>query len=214
MAVTLNGILILGFITQPPGPTQFVVRTSTDGGVTFQGEVRISGVVIPPSPLPGYQFRALTYPSLAADISNIPSTRGNVYSVWQDFRQGYSDIFISVSRNFGSSWSTPVSITGSPAGSQNFFPVVTVSPADGAVFVSYYTNRVNPPNLDVFLATSRNGGSTFVNTRITTTSFNVDNDLLIGDYIGNAIVPQIGRLVTVWTDTRTGVENIFFGDNL
>lgn len=213
IAVTLNGILIVGWITQPPGNPEFDIRTSFDGGVTFQNETMVSSVVVPPSPLPGYQFRCLTYPSMSADTSNAPASRGNVYAVWQDFRQGYSDIYLAISTNFGVDWGTPMPITGSPVGSQSFFPTITVSPTDGAVFVSYYTNRLNPPNIDVYLATSRDGGRTFVNTRITTTSFSVTGLPLIGDYIGNAIVPQTGRLVTVWTDTRTGTENIWFGDN-
>jgi hypothetical protein len=213
IAITLNGILIVGWITQPPGVSQFIIRTSRDGGATFAVEIMITSVVVVPSPLPGYQFRCLTFPAMSADISNVPTTQGNVYAVWQDFREGYSDIFLSISTNFGKDWGTPKPIANSPVGSQNFFPAITVSPTDGAVFVSYYTNRVNPPNLDVFLATSRDGGKTFTNTRITTTSFSVAGLIVIGDYIGNAIVPQTDRLVCVWTDTRTGTENIWFSDN-
>ncbi|MFJ7856015.1 sialidase family protein [Peribacillus frigoritolerans] len=213
IAITLNGILIVGWITQPPGITSFNTSTSKDGGATYGIETKIASVVVPPSPLPGYQFRCLTYPSMAGDTSNTLTTRGHVYAVWQDFRNGYSEVFISISTNFGIDWSTPKPIVTSPVGSQNFFPAITVSPVDGAVFISYYTNRVNPPNIDVFLATSRDGGKTFTNQRITTTSFSVAGVPVIGDYIGNAIVPQTGRLVSVWTDTRTGVANIWFGDN-
>lgn len=213
IAITLNGIVVVGWINQPPGDTDLKIRTSPDGGVTFTPETTVDTVVVPPDPLPGYQFRCLTYPSLAADISNAPTTQGNVYAVWQDFREGYSDIFLATSTNFGVDWGTPIPITGSPVGSQSFFPVITVSPTDGAIFVTYYTNQVDPLNIDVYLATSRDGGLTFTNTRITTTSFDVSGDVLIGDYIGNAIVPQTGRLVSVWTDTRTGTENIWFGDN-
>ena len=213
IAITLNGIVTVGWITQPPGTSSFNTITSRDGGATFGIETLVAPVVVPPSPLPGYQFRCLTYPSLSGDISNVPTTRGNVYAVWQDFREGYSDIFLSISTNFGVDWSTPKPIANSPVGSQNFFPTITVSPSDGAVYVSYYTNRVNPPDIDVFLATSRDGGKTFTNTRITTTSFNVAGVPLIGDYIGNAIVPQTDRLVCVWTETRGGLDNIWFGDN-
>jgi hypothetical protein len=213
MAITLDGLLIIGWITEPPGDTVFYTRTSDDGGNTFQPAAIVAPVDVPPDPLPGYSFRCLTYPNLGADISNVPTTRGNVYAVYQDYSQGYSDIFIAVSTDFGQNWGTPTSITGSPAGTQNFFPAITVSPSDGAVFVSYYTNRVNAPELDVYLATSRDGGNTFTNTRITTTSFSVDDDVLIGDYIGNAVVPQTDRLVSVWTDTQSGTQNIWFGDN-
>lgn len=213
IAITLDGIIVVGWITQPPGITEFNTRTSKDGGTTFGIETMITSVVVVPSPLPGYQFRCLTFPSMSGDTSNAPTTRGNVYSVWQDFRQGYSDIFLSISTNFGVDWSTPKPIANSPTGSQNFFPAITVSPSDGAVFISYYTNRVNPPKIDVFLATSRDGGKTFINTRMTTTSFSVAGVTLIGDYIGSAIVPQTNRLVCVWTETRTGIDNIWFGDN-
>lgn len=213
LAITLNGIIIVGWITQPPGSSEFNATISQDGGATFGSETMVASVVVPPSPLPGYQFRCLTSPSLAGDISNAPATRGNVYAVWQDYREGYSDIFMSISTNFGVDWSTPKPIANSPVGSMNFFPAVTVSPSDGTVYVSYYTNRVDPPNIDVFLATSRDGWKTFTNTRMTTTSFSFANLSFVGDYIGNAIVPQTNRLVSVWTDTRTGIENIWFGDN-
>jgi len=211
IAVTLNGILVVGWITQDN--SEFEIRTSFDGGATFQTETMVASVDIPPSPLPGYNFRCLTYPTLAADISNASASQGNVYGVWQDFQQGYSDIYLAISTNFGVDWGTPMPITGSPVGSQSFFPTITVSPTDGAVFVSYYTNRLNPPDIDVYLATSRDGGMTFTNTRITTTSFSVTGLPLIGDYIGSAIVPQTGRLITAWADTRTGTLNIWVGDN-
>lgn len=202
----------MGWINQPPGNTDLKIRTSSDGGVTFTPETMVASVVVPPDPLPGYTFECLTYPSLAADISNAPTTRGNVYAVWQDFREGYSDIFLATSTNFGVDWGHqyPLQVV---RWAPKTFPAITVSPADGAIFVTYYTNRVNPLNLDVYLATSRDGGMTFTNTRITTTSFDVTGIPLIGDYIGNAIVPQTGRLVSVWTDTRTNTENIWFGDN-
>lgn len=104
IAITLNGIVIVGWINQPPGNTDLKIRTSSDGGVTFTPETMVASVVVPPDPLPGYTFRCLTYPSLAADISNAPTTRGNVYAVWQDFREGYSDIFLATSTNFGVDW--------------------------------------------------------------------------------------------------------------
>lgn len=121
IAITLDGILIVGWITQPPGNSEFNTRTSLDGGTTFKTETMVAPVVVPPSPLPGYQFRCLTYPSLSADISNAPTSQGNVYAVWQDFRQGYSDIFITTSTNFGVDWGAPTPITNSPVGSQSFF---------------------------------------------------------------------------------------------
>ncbi len=82
IAITLNGIIIVGWITQHPGSSEFNTTISQDGGATFGSETMVASVVVPPSPLPGYQFRCLTSPSLAGDISNAPATRGNVYAVW------------------------------------------------------------------------------------------------------------------------------------
>ncbi len=72
-------------------------------------------------------------------------------------------------------------------------------------------------NLDVFTARSIDGGDTFVNQRVTTTSFNPNGNSpnpvpLIGDYIDiESIAP--GGYIAVWTDIRTGSETIFAGYN-
>jgi hypothetical protein len=109
-------------------------------------------------------------------------------------------------------WSTPLSITGAPAGSQNFFPFVTVSPFTGKVFVIYYTNRLNPPLLDVFVAESTSGGAIFLNRRVTEVSFDPDSQPLIGDYNWASVIkPQ--TLAAVWTGTvaPTNKLDVFFG---
>lgn len=89
-----------------------------------------------------------------------------------------------------------------------------MSPKTGLVVVVYYTNRVDGFNLDVFAAESSDGGNTFTNSRLTTTSFNPNvgggESELIGDYIDVAIVPP-NSYITVWTDTRTGSLTIFAG---
>ncbi|MEW9700281.1 exo-alpha-sialidase [Paenibacillus sp. SI8] len=215
MSVGLTGQLYVGWILTGPTSPVFLIRLSLDGGATFIPDVnqlpaKIADVVLVPSPLPGYTFRVLTLASLGTDISAGPFG-GNIYAVWQDNRQGYSDVFLSISQD-GLLWSTPISITGAPAGSQNFFPYVTVSPFTGEVFVIYYTNRLNPPLLDVFVAESVNGGTSFTNRRVTDTSFDPDSQPLIGDYITASVIkPQ--TLAAVWTGTvaPTNKLDVFFG---
>lgn len=99
-----------------------MIRTSLDGGTTFGAPVLVSTIVPVPIvlPVPGYAFRVLTFANISTDRSVGPFTN-RVYTIWQDFRQGYSDVFMSISNDRGMTWSTPVSITGAPAGSQNFF---------------------------------------------------------------------------------------------
>ncbi|MFD2700429.1 sialidase family protein [Paenibacillus shunpengii] len=215
VAVGLTGTVYGAWITTDP-TGRFVVRRSFDGGVTFEPPVLVSTISLVPTvlPVPGYGFRVLTFASISTDRSIGPNTEA-VYAVWQDFRLGYSDIFMSKSTDLGGTWSAPVSITGAPAGSQNFFPSVDVDPLTGVVNIIYYSNQINGFNLDVYVARSINGGQTFTNTRITNVSFNPNGSSptpvpLIGDYIDIISVPP-GGYIGVWTDTSTGAQTIFAG---
>ncbi|MDF2922729.1 MAG: hypothetical protein K0R57_1643 [Paenibacillaceae bacterium] len=217
IAVGLTGIIYGGWITTTPA-TQFLLRRSFDGGANFTDTVPVANVVLVPTvlPVPGYGFRVLTFPNLSADRTTLAFS-GRLYAVWQDYRLGYSDIFISISNNQGTTWSTPKSVTGAPPGSQNFFPALDVDPLMGVVNIIYYTNRVNGFLLDVFTARSIDGGSVFFNQRVTTQSFNPNEGsptpvTVIGDYIDIKTVTPSGY-IGVWTDTRTGSQTIFAGFN-
>ncbi|WNS41779.1 sialidase family protein [Paenibacillus sp. MMS20-IR301] len=197
-------------------PSRFFVRISLDGGTTFAPQRLVSEVTPVPTvlPVPGYAFRVLTFANVSTDRSSGPFS-GRAYAVWQDFRQGYSDILMSFSDNTGTSWSSPVSITGAPAGSQNFFPAIDVDPLLGVVNIIYYSNQVNGFLLDVYVARSINGGQSFTNTRITNTSFDpnagsVTPVTVIGDYIDISSVPP-GGYIGIWMDTSTGAQNIVAG---
>lgn len=221
IAVGPRGEVYVSWIRFLAGNTgRFVLRRSTDGGQTFGPEITVANIVVPPSPLPvtGWAFRTPTFSFLGADTSR-SEFRGTLYAVWQDFRSGSSHILLSRSTDRGRTWSAPVQIDDSPAGSQNFFPWITVDRKTGEVSVVYYTNRLSPPPgvlLDCFVAQSRDGGRTWVNRRVSTTSFNPNADpffgvpsTFFGDYIG--AWADHGRLIAVWCDTRTGSQDIFAG---
>lgn len=215
VAIDLIGTVYGAWITVNP-QFRFVIRTSLDGGTTFGAPTQVSTVVPVPIilPVPGYAFRVLTFANISTDRSVGPFTN-RAYAIWQDFRLGYADIFMSISNDKGMTWSSPVSITGAPAGSQNFFPAIDVDPLTGVVNVIYYSNQVNGFLLDVYVARSINGGQTFTNTRITNVSFdpNVGGPgpvTLIGDYIDITSVPP-GGYIGVWTDTSPGTQTIFAG---
>ncbi len=210
-----TGIVYVAYITLSPTVT-FKVRRSTNGGVSFDAAVSVSNVVLVPTvlPVPGYAFLVLTSANIASDTSSTP-TNGNVYAVWQDNRLGYADVFLSRSLNDGLTWSAPIKVTNAPAGSQNFFPSIDVSPKTGEIKIIYYSNQLNGFLLDVFLSQSTDGGFTFINTRITTTSFDPNAGSTgpaqsIGNYIDISIAPP-SQYVAVWTDTRTGSQKIFAG---
>lgn len=220
IVVGLAGEVYAGYITTGPSNPSALIRVSPDGGITFSPPVTrqstfISSVVPVPSPLPvtGYGFRVQTNLTLGADIS-AGIDGGSVYAAWNDFRQGYSDVLFTRSPD-GLLWSTPISITGAPVGSQNFSPSITVSPGMGVVRIIYYTNRINGFLLDVFVAESFNGGRSFTNRRLTDASFDPNAGSptpvpLIGDYITAATMfPD--TLAAVWNSSLTGKQDIYFG---
>lgn len=218
VTISLTGIVYGGWINTNAPSTRFQIRSSTNGGASFSNASLISNVVLVPTVLPvtGYGFRVLTFPNLSVDRTTL-STSGRVYAVWQDYRLGYSDIFLSRSNDQGLTWSTPQPITGAPAGSQNFFPAIDVDPLAGVVNVIYYTNRIDGFLLDVFTARSIDGGLTFFNQRVTEQSFDPNAGspvpvTLIGDYIDIKTVTPYGY-IGVWTDTITGSQTIFSGFN-
>ncbi|PQP81351.1 hypothetical protein C0Q44_23410 [Paenibacillus sp. PCH8] len=139
-----------------------------------------------------------------------------MYATWNDARAGYTDVLLSESPD-GLLWSDPISITGAPPGTQNFFPSITVSPFAGTIRVIYYSNRIDGFLLDVFVAESFDGGASFSNRRITTTSFNPNGNspvptVLIGDYITAATFAP-DNLAAVWMATTppTGKLDVYYG---
>ncbi|MGG1636100.1 sialidase family protein [Paenibacillus sp. NRS-1760] len=217
IAIGPAGEIYVGWMQYGPGTPQFLMRRSDDGGVTYGPIITISTVSLVPTPLPvpTFGFRVLTIAYLAVDISPF-NGEGIVYAAWQDNRTGSAHIFLSRSTDKGVSWSTPIQVDDSPAGSQNILPNLTVSRDNGGVKVMYYTNRVSNSLIDVFLAESNNAGSSFApNLRVTSVSFdpNADPSLgtptpSIGDY-NDLIVKATGAALIVWMDTRTGSQNIF-----
>ena len=221
-----NGEVYVAWIEGDSDNALFRIRRSDDGGVNFGPTVNVSNIVsVPfrwPEDIPEWFFRVPTIAFLAVDTSGCFGSAdfARVYAVWQDFRSGNAHILLSFSDDGGVTSSTPSRVDDSPENTQNFFPFVVVSPCSGTVCVIYYTDRETELLLDVFLAESINGGTTFTNSRITDVSFDPNADpsfgnpsTFIGDYIFSAFIPpslpEPEKLVSVWTDTRTGSQDIF-----
>lgn len=207
------------------GPATFFIRRSDDGGVTFNPAVTVMNFTAAPdnlsSRVASWQFRTPTFSYIATDISFGPNA-GRVYATVCDFSTGNAHIIASHSSDNGATWTAPVRVDSlSPEPSQNFFPYPAVSPASGAFKVTYYSNRLASPtvvDLDTFVAESVDGGVTFPqNIRVSDVSFNPNTgefgNTFIGDYIGNSFMPPVGpgpdRIISAWTDTRLGNQDIF-----
>jgi hypothetical protein len=225
-----NGEMYVAWIEGNFVNANFRIRRSDDGGVTFGPTVTVNPIVLVPpslnSNVPQWGFRTPTFAFLAVDTSGCFGSAdfARVYAVWQAYNTNNAHILISFSDDGGVTWSTPSRVDDSAENTQNFFPFVSVSACSGTCSVIYYTNRVSPTLLDVFAAISTNGGASFTNMRITDVSFNPNADpsfgnpsAFIGDYIFSAFIPpnlpEPEKLVSVWTDTRTGSQDIFANIN-
>jgi BNR/Asp-box repeat len=136
--------------------------------------------------------------------TNIPDAsvdprNGTMYVVWGDGRFSnftHNDIALTKSTDGGKTWSTPVKVNQTTNGAAAFTASVHVA-ADGSVAVTYYDFRNydgsdgDGAETDYFLARSTDGGTTWSESPVTSSSFNIQlapktisgNDFL-GDYAG------------------------------
>ncbi len=189
-----------------------IVSKSTDGGVSFQGPIKVASVSPLPSAFPGNLFRTFTIPQIAADDKG-------VYVVWDDYGRGASDVLFAKSNDGGATWSVPHEVNDKPTG-QHFFPTITSS-GGGIISVAWYDSRLGQQSngtitgLDVFFAVSTDAGANFSpNLRVTsisfdpnsvrTVDFNRSGGPFIGDYIQVAASSNVVH--AVWTDNRSACD--------
>ena len=221
LSVAANGTVYIVWVSG----TQIKFVKSTDGGDSFSASaVAASGITLIPGALPGGKFRTFTLPTGCTGSANI------VICAWADNREGVSRIYYRRSTNGGGTWQGSGSgsplLTGAVASAANqhdFHPQLINTPS-GEIGCAFYefgpkgTGEFVPLLIDVILAVSTNGGSTFPN-RVTVTEQAWDpavdaplahgnpNITFIGDYFG-LDASRLG-FFPFWTDTRTGVQEMF-----
>jgi hypothetical protein len=151
-------------------------------------------------------------PVTACDLSNSPY-RGTVYIVWSDQRNGpnNTDVFLVKSTDGGNTWSTPAKVNDDNTNTHQFFGTLTVDQSNGNLYVLFYDRRNFADTLevqaDVYMAMSKDGGTTFSNYKISQTSFICDSTVFIGDYIG--IAAQKNQVRPVWTRNDNSQTSIW-----
>ena len=219
VVVAVDGTVYIFFMDFPN--VSFV--KSTDGGNSFAAPHTVAtGITALPGKLPGGTFRTPTVPTACAGAS-----AHDLYVGWPDYRQGVARIYYCRSNNGGQSWhggssGTPL-LTGGAASAANqheFQPQLASTP-DGDIGCSFYLfgpKGGTTPLIDVLLAASVNGGTSFVDrVNVTDTPWDPTVDAIwahgdpsvtfIGDYFGLA-GSRLG-FFPFWMDTRTGVQEIF-----
>lgn len=220
----------------PTTPVAVWFTRSLDGGTTFEAP-RTIGPSLPPM---GHtqvcvgggtrrvllgDIRVLEWPSLAVDTSGSPY-RGTIYVGVPAHGAGIdeSDVLLLSSVD-GETWTDPLRLNDDTATADNFHVQVQVGP-DGTVLAAWYDRRLSLlPNrdIDVFAASSTDGGATFsANARVTDISFppamtNPNTGLAAGCYMGeyNGLVPgAAGVFYAAWGDNRDGTglpdPNVYF----
>ncbi len=150
-------------------PSKLIVQWSNNDGESWTSARDIAqGLTASTAkdPSSGRQIRTgFVVPSFALDPSS-----GALYAVWQDTRfasRKVDQIVLSRSRDGGKTWTSPKRVNR--AKNQAFVPTIAVTPS-GVIGVAYFeapkgrTHQVAP--VQYWLALSRDGGRTYVRSRI------------------------------------------------
>ena len=211
------------------GGDQIQMLVSTDGGDTFQPSTRppATGIttiqsVLPPTDsgapvFPGGTFRVATDPTAC-------SSGPEVFVAWADYRDNVSSrIYYAHSNDAGNTWTTgpsgqPLLTQSIPADFQHFHPQIVFDP-NGVVACTFYEFGPKPSTylIDVIISQSFDNGASFNYFIVTDQPWNpaVDAPLaeafpdttFIGDYFG--LDASALGFYPLWTDTRTGVQELF-----
>jgi len=206
---------------------------SNDGGNSFSMPAVVASGITTLDALPDVDGRH-QFPNATFRVETIPTgctgAGNNVLFAWADLREGVSRIYYRHSTDGGNNWEGPSSgqplLTGnlsSGAKQQDFHPQLISSPS-GEIGCAFYVfgpkgHGSNPANLiDVVIALSTDNGKTF-SERVAVTETPWDPLVNAPLSQGNPKVTFIGEyfgfdasklgFFPLWTDTRTGVQEIF-----
>ncbi len=220
LAIGAKGEIYISWVDNQTG-TIFLAK-STNQGVSFSQPISVItlGDLRTPSFLNG-SFKTNSYASLAVDTSNT-RTQNFLYLAYNGRTSidspDKSNIFLLRSTNGGQTWEQPLKVNDDQTITDQWMPSVTVT-SSGKVALLWYDRRNNPVNnslIDVYAATSLDGGQTIrANLRVTDTSWPlVPTPTAIsfgyhGEY--NQISAQGDFINLHWADERSGTDpDIYF----
>jgi len=137
--------------------------------------------------------------------------KGTLYVMWSDERNGKDnlDIFISKSYDKGKTWSAPILVNDDDnKNAHQFLPWVCIDQSTGYLYSVFYDRRHGNKNgTHVYLAWSKDGGSSWVNERLTEEPFESNSSVFIGDY--NNISAVNGLVRPIWIEFKDGKKSAY-----
>lgn len=187
----------------------FMDRSFDGGGMWLSNDLAI---VAQPGgwamDIPGHQ-RCNGMPVTVVDRSKSP-TKGSLYMVWADQRNGENDtdIWFARSHNFGDNWTSPQRINDDGVGKHQYMPWMAIDQTTGYLYILYYDRRAyDDLQTDVYLAYSTDGGNSFKNIKISEQPFTPDAAVFFGDYTN--IAAHKGIIAPVWTRMDQGKTSVW-----
>jgi hypothetical protein len=196
------------------GPASFLMRKSTDFGMTFGPEVTVTTLQNPTADLGIGGFRTLPFFQAAVNPAN-----GAIYVVYHDDPSGSdrADVYFRQSLDGGATWSDAVRVNDDSTTNDQWSPALAVTPDGKHVGVFWYDRRLDPNDnlIDRYGAIGTVSGSTITfgpNFRVTDTSFppvyGQDSGLdptYMGDY--DQAVADNRYFYATWGDNRLANPN-------
>jgi Neuraminidase (sialidase) len=132
-----------------------------------------------------------------------------VYVLWGDEREGNLDVWFSRSADKGETWSEAIRVNDDSTQADQFLPWLTVDPETGHLYSVFYDRRhdENGSSNHVYLAWSKDAGQTWVNERLTESSFETNEKIFMGDY--NNISAYNGMVRPIWVEFRNGRKELW-----
>ncbi len=148
-------------------------------------------------------------PVLVCDLSNGPN-RGALYINWSDQRKGEddTDVFLVKSTNGGTTWTKPARMNNDKKGRHQFLSWLAIDQTTGFLYCVFYDRRAYADEkTDVYVVSSRDGGKSFNNMKISAEPFDPTKFVFFGDY--NNISAHGGVVRPIWTRLEKGTLSVW-----
>ena len=196
------------------GPKGLMLQQSLDRGDTWLPIER--SIMQQPGgwdfKIPGV-FRCNGLPVLQVDRSG-GKHHGTLYLSWSDQRNGAkdTDVWLSNSTDQGKHWSAPIRVNQDQTSTHQFMSTFTIDQSNGNLHFLFYdrSSAKQANETQVAWVKTNDGGVSFKQQTISTTSFVPQSKVFFGDYI--AISAVHGKVVPVWVRMELGKCSLWTAD--